>query len=86
MATIDEERNVAYYDIIPYYSNPGGEMNYRWPGVLLDNVKYVYAGEDVSLDVALRVMSPTGIDMDETYLKKAMVNQAETVFLLEYQD
>ncbi|KAL9132619.1 MAG: hypothetical protein Q9175_006209, partial [Cornicularia normoerica] len=72
MATIDEEKNVGYYDIIPYYSNSRGDMNYRWPGVLLDDVEYVYSGKVISLTAALFILSPTVETMDEAYLKKAM--------------
>lgn len=77
MTTMDDMHNVAYHDIIPCYGNPDMGRIYRWPKKLLDDVKYVYAGQEISLKMALAILSPTADITDRRYLKEAMVNEAK---------
>ena len=77
MATMDDMGNVAYYDIIPFYGNPDKGSIARWPKQLLDDVKYVYLGKEISLSMALALLSRMTDIPDRNYLKEAMVNGAK---------
>ncbi|CAD6592652.1 MAG: hypothetical protein ASARMPREDX12_006296 [Alectoria sarmentosa] len=72
MATMDDMGNVAYYDIIPFYGNPDKGSIARWPKQLLDDVKYVYLGKEISLSMALALLSRMTDIPDRNYLKEAM--------------